>query len=85
MGINTMVFHAEVTAITAAGIEIIKQDIKNKEINFYVDSQSALKATNSYEMRNKSVKECKKTLNMISEHNREHLTGCQVMKTIKEI
>ena len=63
-------FQAEVTAITAAGIEVIKQDIKNKEINFYVDSQSALRATNSYEMRNKSVKECKKTLNMISEHNR---------------
>ena len=32
---------AEVTTITEAGIEIIKQEIKNKEINFYVDSQSS--------------------------------------------
>ena len=45
LGINTTVFQAEVTAITAAGIEIIKQDIKDKDFNFYVDSQSALRAT----------------------------------------
>ena len=42
-----MVFQAEVTAITAAGIEIMKQETKNMEIKFYVDSQSALRATNS--------------------------------------
>ena len=63
-------FQAEVTAITVAGIEIIKQDIKDKDINIYVDSQSALRGTNSFVMRNKSVMECKKTLNKISEHNR---------------
>ena len=70
LGINTTVFQAEVTAITAAGIEIIKQDIKEKDIKIYVDSQSALKAINSFVIRNKSVMECKKTLNKISEHNR---------------
>ena len=63
-------FQAEVTAITAAGIEIIKQEIKNKEINFHVDSQSALRATNLYVIRNKSVNECKQTLNKMSNHNR---------------
>ena len=69
LGQNTTVFQAEVTAITSAGIELIKQETRNKEINFYVDSQSALKATNSYVIRNKSVKECKQILNKISEHN----------------
>ena len=47
LGQNTTVFQAEVTAITTAGIELIKQETRNKEMNFYVDSQSALKAANS--------------------------------------
>ena len=34
LGINTMVFQAEVTAITVAGIEIIKQVIKTRKITF---------------------------------------------------
>ena len=31
---NTTVFQAEVSAITTAGIEIIEQETRNKEINF---------------------------------------------------
>ena len=54
----------------SAGIELIKQKTKNKEINFYLDSQSALKATNSYIIRSRSIKKCKQILNKTSEHNR---------------
>ena len=47
---------------------MIKQSTKNKFLN--VDSQSALRATNSYVIRNKSVKKFKQTLNKISEYNK---------------
>ena len=36
LGINKTVFQAEVTAITAAAIEMIKQKTKNEEINFLI-------------------------------------------------
>ena len=48
LGNNTTIFQAEITAITTACMELINQEIKNKKIDFHIDSQSAITALGSY-------------------------------------
>ena len=40
---NTTVYDDEIIAITSASIDMIREDVKNREINFHIDSQSAIK------------------------------------------
>ena len=61
LGQYATVFQAEITTISMAAITLLDRGIKGKNINFYVDSQSAIKALQSYTTFMKSVLECKKT------------------------
>ena len=63
LGEDTTIFQAEITAITTACIEMLKQEIRNKRIDFYIDSQSAITALGSYITRTKMTLECKDFLN----------------------
>ena len=59
LGETATVFQAEVAAITAACQAMLEEKVEGKEINFYVDSQSALDAVGSYMSRSRCVWECR--------------------------
>ena len=63
------VFQAEVAAIKQAADMIIEENISEKIISIYVDSQAAIKALQSTSIRSKLVKICKKRLDDISAAN----------------
>ena len=63
------VFQAEITAISMAATYMISRDVTNKFVQFYIDSQSAIKALKSYLVFTKCVCECKRILNKLSEQN----------------
>ena len=69
LGQYATVFQAEITAISMAAITLLDRGIMGKNINFYVDSQSAIKALQSYTTFMKSVLECKKLVNKVGEAN----------------
>ena len=69
LGQYATVFQAEIRAISMAAITLLDRGIKGKNINFYVDSQSAIKALQSYTTFMKSVLECKKLVNKVGEAN----------------
>ena len=68
LGEHATVFQAEITAISAASLSMLDAGITNKVIQFYIDSQSAIKALESYIVHNKSVGECKRLLNKLSKY-----------------
>ena len=67
LGQFATVFQAEVTAISRATLKMIEENITGKFINFYIDSQSAIKALASYSTRQKSVADGKRALNKLVE------------------
>ena len=69
LGQSATVFQAEITAISMAAISLLDKNIMGKTINFFVDSQTAIKALESYTSFAKSVLECKNLVNKISETN----------------
>ena len=70
LGSTTTVFQAEITALIDASEDFLGKEIKEKEVNIYVDSQAALKALDSYTVRESTVATCKKLLNKIGKRNR---------------
>ena len=66
---DTTVFQAEIIAICNACRDMLNRNMKGLTINFYVDSQSAIKAINSYEIKSKLVLECKEVLNQLANNN----------------
>ena len=71
LGENATVFQAEIMAISTASLSMLDAEIRNKVIQFYIDSQSAIKALDSYIVYNKSVAECKRLLNKLSEYEND--------------
>ena len=69
LGDKTTVFQAEITAIIDATENILGKDITGKDINYYIDSQAALKALSNYVVRHKTVSNCKNLLNKLSINN----------------
>ena len=73
LGELTTVFQAEITAITRAGLTLLEENIVDKTINIYVDSQGALKALSKMINTQRTVGECKRILNKLNENNRVNL------------
>ena len=69
LGCSITVFQAEITAISMAAQHMVDKSVMDRTINFYIDSQSAIKALRSYLVYTKSVCECKRFLNKLSEKN----------------
>ena len=69
LGIHATVFQAEICAIYEATTHIINKEISGNVINFYVDSQAAIKALNKYIIDCKTVKTCKTQLNRLAKTN----------------
>ena len=69
LGCSITVFQAEITAISMAAQHMVDKSAMDHTINFYIDSQSAIKALRSYLVYTKSVCECKRFLNKLSEKN----------------
>ena len=69
LGKHTSVYQAELLAISTATQDMLNRKIKNKTINYHIDSQSAIKALDSYNNKNKIVNECKNNLNKLATHN----------------
>ena len=69
LGHTTTVFQAEITAISMAMIDLLGRDTMGKNISIYVDSQGAIKALRSFTTHAKSVLECKRLVNKLSEVN----------------
>ena len=69
LGDKTTVFQAEITAIIDATEDMLGKEISGSKINFYVDSQAALKALSNYTVRHKTVSNCKNFLNKLSMNN----------------
>ena len=68
LGEYTTVFQAEILAISTACLAILEQEISDEVINFYIDSRSAISALESYIIQDKSVGDCKRHLNKLSEY-----------------
>ena len=68
LGEYTTVFQAEITAISTASQAILEEEIQNEQINFYIDSKSAISALSGYIVQNKCVAECKRHLNKLCEY-----------------
>ena len=67
LGQSVTVFQAEMTAIARAALAMIDVNITGRFVNFYIDSQAAIKALDSYMIRLKSVADGKRILNKLSE------------------
>ena len=63
LGDETTIFQAEVVAINEASMELIQRKITQKQINFHIDSQSAITTLGSYITPSKTTLECKLHLN----------------------
>ena len=66
---DATVFQAEIIAISNACRNMLSNSLINQNINFYVDSQSAIKAVDRYGIKNKLVLECKELLNQLATNN----------------
>ena len=62
LGKLTTVFQAEITALTHATMTLNDLETSNKEITYYIDSQSAIKALNTHFSTQITVQECKEQL-----------------------
>nr|AMS38365.1 hypothetical protein [Bactrocera tryoni] len=73
MGSFPSIFQAEVFAISRC-IEInLHRNYRNERITILSDSQAALKAISSYEIKSLLVQECRERLNSLAERNQVHL------------
>ena len=48
LGTHTTVFQAEITAINMACLALLDNNTTGKQIDFYIDSQSAIRALDAY-------------------------------------
>ena len=71
LGAHATVFQAEITAINMAGSTLLDKNTTGKEIDFYIDSQSAIRVLEAYTLINKSVMECKRLCNKLCEMNNQ--------------
>ena len=65
LGEHTTVYQAEIIAIAEASIALIQDNTRSKEVNFFIDNQSAISSLGSYITRNNTTLECKKTFKQI--------------------
>jgi ribonuclease HI len=70
LGKYTTVFQAEVNAIMACTLETLDRNYKNRNICIPSDSQTAIKALDSYQINSKLVWDCHQFLSQLAEHNR---------------
>jgi ribonuclease HI len=70
LGTMATVFQAEIFAILLCLQENIRRNFKRRTILIYCDSQAALKALNSFEVKSKLVWECLQLLNTLSTCNK---------------
>ena len=69
LGRDSSVYQAELLAINLATQTMLHSNLHNKTINYHIDSQSAIKALDSYRNKNKIVNECKHNLNKLAVDN----------------
>jgi len=69
LGTHATVFQAGIAAINMACLTLLDNNMTGKQIDFYIDSQSAFRALESYTLINKSVVECKRLCNKLCEMN----------------
>lgn len=69
LGDENSVFQAEVLAISKAAEILINRDIRNKSITIFVDSQAAIKAIASRQIKSKVVLDCRTLLNRLCDSN----------------
>ncbi|KAJ8950819.1 hypothetical protein NQ318_012681 [Aromia moschata] len=74
LGSYASVFHAEIYAILACGMEILKTAPKRRTIQICTDSQAALMAVESSKVKSRLIFDCKKILNDLASCNRVILT-----------
>ncbi|KAJ8942174.1 hypothetical protein NQ318_002847 [Aromia moschata] len=74
LGSYASVFQAEIYAILACGMEILKTAPKRRTIPICTDSQAALMAIESSKVKSRLVLDCKKILNDLASCNRVILT-----------
>ncbi|KAJ8961263.1 hypothetical protein NQ318_008947 [Aromia moschata] len=74
LGSCASVFQAEIYAILACGMEILKTAPKRRTIQICTDSQAALMAIESSKVKSRLVLDCKKILNDLASCNRVILT-----------
>ncbi|KAJ8938563.1 hypothetical protein NQ318_003163 [Aromia moschata] len=74
LGSYASVFQAEIYAILACGMEILKTAPKRRTIQICTDSQAALMAIESSKVKSRLVLDCKKILNDLASCNRVILT-----------
>ena len=70
LGKLATVYQAELLAISEAARKMKLLNIQNKEINFFIDNQSAIKALGGYQCKNKITQECKDRLNFLGMNNK---------------
>ncbi|XP_037941860.1 uncharacterized protein LOC119674776 [Teleopsis dalmanni] len=77
------VFQAEVFAVKKAAELVCRDETRNYCINFYVDSQAAIKAIKSYWSSSKNVLECKEAITRLA-CNRRLYNNTSAEKSIEQ-
>lgn len=70
LGHLSTVFQAEITAINDASTKLVEKNTQDKIINFFIDSQAAIRALDSYIINSKAVLDCKNILNILGSQNK---------------
>jgi len=70
---TSTIFQAEAKAITTCAEEILKQNIKDKDIHIYSDSQAVLKALIKHKTTSKTIQECIDKLKEVGQFNKIEL------------
>jgi hypothetical protein len=68
LGKYTRVFQAEVYAINECAVENLDRNYRNRNIYILLDSQTAIKALDNYQINSKLVLDCHQSLVKLAKH-----------------
>ena len=70
LGKFSTVYQCEIKAIDDATSHMLESNIENRNINYFIDNQAAIKSLDNYIVTSKLVAECKEKINRLGTNNK---------------